>query len=85
MRINGTPELSIVSFTNDAVDMHQVGERMRARGWLPGLLKKPKSMHLMLSLIHEGARDRYLADLRACADEVRRGAAAEAKGVNVTY
>ena len=29
---------------------------MAARGWLPGLVREPKAMHLMLSMLHAGAR-----------------------------
>jgi glutamate/tyrosine decarboxylase-like PLP-dependent enzyme len=85
LQVNGSPHLSILSFTHDRADMHQVGERMRVRGWLPGLVKEPRSMHLMLSLIHEPACDAYLADLRACVDEVRRGTEAATDEVRVTY
>ena len=85
LRINGSPPLSILSFTHDTADMHQVGERMRARGWLPGLVKKPRSMHLMLSLIHEPACEAYLADLRASVDEVALGTGTATDEVRVTY
>lgn len=85
LRINGAPHLSILSFTHDTADMHQVGERMRARGWLPGLVKKPRSMHLMLSLIHEPACEAYLADLRASVDEVALGTGTAPDEVRVTY
>lgn len=77
LRVVGDPDLSILCFTSDEVDMLRVGERMAARGWLPGLVREPKAMHLMLSMLHAPAREDYLADLRACIAEVReQGAAA---------
>jgi glutamate/tyrosine decarboxylase-like PLP-dependent enzyme len=78
------PDLSILCFTADDVDMLKVAERMAARGWLPGVVREPKSMHLMLSLLHAPALPDYLRDLRECVGEVRAGAV-EGAGVSVTY
>ena len=69
---------------NDDVDMLRVGERMATRGWLPGLVREPKAMHLMLSMLHAPARDDYLRDLRACVDEVRNEGE-RAPQASVTY
>ena len=46
------------------------------RGWLPGQVTTPPSLHLMLSLQHSGARERYLGDLTDSVAVVRaeRGA-----------
>jgi sphinganine-1-phosphate aldolase len=85
LRVNGRPQLSILSFGGDGVDMLQVGERMRPRGWLPGFIKKPAGMHVMLSLIHKPAREQYVADLRACMDEVRAGRDIDRPAVKVSY
>ena len=85
LHVNGNPHLSILSFSSDGVDMLQVGERMRPRGWLPGFIRKPPGMHLMLSLIHQPAREPYLADLRACVDEVRASPETDQPAVKVTY
>jgi sphinganine-1-phosphate aldolase len=85
LRVNGRPQLSILSFGGDGVDMLQVGERMRPRGWLPGFIKKPPGMHLMLSLIHKPAREQFVADLRACMDEVRADPDTGRPEVKVTY
>jgi sphinganine-1-phosphate aldolase len=84
LRVVADPELSILCFTADDVDMLKVAERMGARGWLPGVVREPRSMHLMLSLLHEPALPDYLRDLRECVSEVRSGAA-QGAGVSVTY
>jgi hypothetical protein len=64
--------------------MLRVADRMSTRGWLPGVVREPRSMHLMLSLLHEPALHDYMRDLRECVAEVRAGAAKGA-GVSVTY
>lgn len=69
------PDLSIISFGSDAVDIYAVAERMQARGWLPGLVREPRAMHVMLSLLHEPCREEYLDHLRAAVAEVRAGRA----------
>lgn len=84
LRVVGDPELSILCFTSDDVDMLKVAGRMGTRGWLPGVVREPHSMHLMLSLVHEPALHDYLRDLRECVGEVRGGAVAGA-GVSVIY
>lgn len=84
LRVIGDPDLSILCFTSDDVDMLRVGEHMGRRGWLPGLVREPKAMHLMLSMLHAPALDDYLRDLRTCIDEVRSEGGQQAK-VTVTY
>lgn len=69
MRVFGAPDLSIVSFGAGARDMEAVAAGMAQRGWIPGLVRRPPGLHLMLSLLHEPARERYLADLAAATAE----------------
>jgi sphinganine-1-phosphate aldolase len=57
---------------------------MGKRGWLPGIVREPHAMHLMLSMLHAPACADYLADLRASLDEVRVGTGARAS-VDATY
>lgn len=83
LTVVGEPDLSILCFTSAEVDMLAVGERMAARGWLPGLVREPPAMHLMLSMLHEPARDDYLRDLEASIAEVR--AQGDAPRATVTY
>ena len=71
LTVLGSPDLSILSFTSRDVDMLAVGERMATRGWLPGLVREPPAMHLMLSMLHAPALDDYLRDLRTSMEEAR--------------
>ena len=38
---------------------------MAARHWIPGMVRTPPGLHLMMSLLHEPAREPYLRDLAA--------------------
>lgn len=78
MRIVGEPDLSIVAFTSDEVDIFRVAEHMTAKGYLPGLLQKPKALHRMMSLLHAPASEIYLKDLRIAVDAVREAPQAKA-------
>ena len=80
----GHPDLSILCFTSREIDMLRVGEVMATRGWLPGLVRTPHAMHLMLSMLHAAACQDYLRDLRESVAQVRSESGKTAK-VDVTY
>jgi glutamate/tyrosine decarboxylase-like PLP-dependent enzyme len=84
LEVLGSPELSILSFTSREVDMLDVGEAMAGLGWLPGVVRQPHGMHLMLSMLHAPAREDYLRDLRASVTQVR-GAARKERKIDATY
>ena len=67
----GKPHLTLLGFGASDLDMARVAEGMQKRGWVPGMLKAPHGLHLMLSMLHAEARPDYLRDLAASADEVR--------------
>lgn len=72
LRLWSRPDVSIINFGTDTLNILAVAERMMARGWLPGLTRTPRGMHAMLSMLHDGqAREDYLSDLRACVEDVR--------------
>ena len=80
----GRPHLSIVAFTARDFDIFQVAEAMSHRGWLPGLLQKPKAIHRMMSMVHAASLDEYLRDLRGAIDKVRSSEPAMAQ-LRATY
>jgi len=83
MRVLGNPDLSIVAYTHDEVDIFRVAELMSARGYLPGLVQQPRALQRMMSLLHEPGAPEYLATLRAAIDEAR--AAPAAATIKATY
>ncbi|MEQ1616252.1 MAG: aminotransferase class V-fold PLP-dependent enzyme [Hyphomicrobiaceae bacterium] len=84
LKIHGRPHLSIVAYGSDEFDVFRVAEIMSAKGWLPGLVQKPKGIHRMMSMIHAPSRDEYLADVRAAVGVVRQAGSAEAT-IKATY
>jgi sphinganine-1-phosphate aldolase len=76
MAIRGAPELANIAFGCDDIDMAKVAFLLAQRGWVPGQVRTPSSLHLMLSLHHAQARAAYVSDLADCVAAVRRDAAA---------
>ena len=68
-RIIGNPQLTLLSFGTDRGDVRQIAEGLARRGWVPSLTRDPPGLHLMLTMIHETAREDYLRDLAAAAAE----------------
>ncbi|MGH7085688.1 MAG: aminotransferase class V-fold PLP-dependent enzyme [Acetobacteraceae bacterium] len=86
MRVFGHPELTIIAFGAADTDMDAVARAMEARGWVAGLVRKPPGLHIMASLLHEGAREQYLADLAAAvASAVASTPAGRAAEVSAIY
>jgi sphinganine-1-phosphate aldolase len=77
MRVFGRPELTIMSFGAASVDMAAVAEGMAACGWVPGIVRKPPGLHIMASLLHEGARELYLRDLASAVAAAPQAVSAE--------
>ena len=71
MRVYGAPDLSVISFGSDRVDISHVAEGMAARGWVPGMIRTPPGLHMMMSLLHEPVREQYLKDLASALAEAR--------------
>lgn len=84
MRIIGDPHLSIVAYTSDDVDIFRVAELMAGKGYLPGLLQKPRALHRMMSLVHAPVVDDYIGELRAAVDALRTNPGEQAS-IKATY
>ncbi len=78
LKVLGKPDLSIVAFGSDEFDVFRVAELMSEKGWLGGLVQKPKGIHRMMSMFHEPVLDEYLDDLRAAVGVVRQAPPSQA-------
>jgi sphinganine-1-phosphate aldolase len=77
LAVVGRPDLSILAVGSDdpALDMFKVADGLSARGWIPGLVRQPRALHSMMSLLHEPAREDWLRDVAASVTEARAAAA----------
>jgi len=69
----GEPDMSLIAYASDTVDMVAIGDGMAARGWRVYLERVPPSIHLMLSPGHEPFLSGYLNDLREVTELVKSG------------
>lgn len=74
----GAPQLGIVAFAREDVRAGAVLKNLYDRGWVTSAITEPRGLHLMLSPVHAGVADGYLADLAWATDEARKGGAAQA-------
>ncbi len=79
-RMAAQPDLAVMAFHNPSLDMPRVAALLGQRGWIPGTISQPPGLHLMLSLLHESAREAYLADVAACSDLAAAEAATGTQG-----
>jgi len=81
MTVFGRPDLSILAFGAPAKDADSIAAGMAARHWVPGMVRTPPGLHLMMSLLHEPAREDYLRDLAASVAEAKPAAGRLASAV----
>lgn len=71
MQVFGKPDLSILAFGAPDKDADSIAAGMAARHWVPGMVRTPPGLHMMMSLLHEPARADYLRDLAASVAEAK--------------
>jgi hypothetical protein len=84
MQVRGEPALANIAFGCDDIDMMQVATLLGERGWVPGMVRTPPSLHLMMSLHHAVSREAYVRDVAACIAAIRKSGTTTAP-TEVTY
>ncbi|HEX8899700.1 aspartate aminotransferase family protein [Vitreimonas sp.] len=79
-RVLGKPQLGIIAFTHDSVNVMNIYVQMYKRGWFTATLLDPPALHLMLSPKHNEVAHEYLADLEAALASADEGAGGKAAG-----
>ncbi|WP_298674435.1 pyridoxal-dependent decarboxylase [uncultured Sphingomonas sp.] len=74
-RVLGEPQLGLIAFTRDGLNLAATWAHLHAHGWFISVTTDPPGLHLMLSPIHAQVVDEYLAALAtAPREEVSPGA-----------
>jgi sphinganine-1-phosphate aldolase len=75
LRVLGRPEMSLLAFTSDELDLFEVVDDMKDRGWYvqPQLASgsSPANIHLSVTGASLDRVEELLADLAACCDRAR--------------
>jgi sphinganine-1-phosphate aldolase len=74
LRLIAPPDLSIIAYASDTLDISAVGDCLEKRHWYVSRIARPPGLHQTINLIHELIVDDYLADLASCVEEVRANA-----------
>ena len=73
LHVIGKPQLGLLAFGSDEVDIFAVWGKLKKRGWFSGVVTEPRGIHLMLSPAHAAVADLYLEDLAAAVASARSG------------
>ena len=65
------PDLSIIAYGSDVVDITAVGDQLVERGWYVSRIADPPGLHQTVNLVQEATIDEYLGDLEACVEQAR--------------
>ena len=71
LQVRGKPDMSVLAFGTDVMDVYALGGAMEARGWNLEFLQKPANLHMVVTPSHKDAAEPFLTDLREAAEEVR--------------
>ncbi len=85
LKVLGDPDLAIVAVIAEGFDIFQVAEGLQTRGWLPGLLQRPRALHRMMSMLHARSMEAYLSDLSDVTRQVRQAAAPAPSTLQASY
>lgn len=75
LRVLGQPEMSMLSFASDSINVYQLADEMGKRGWyIQGQFSTPltpRNLHISVSFGNAGNVDSLLSDLRECVEIVK--------------
>ncbi|KAH9308703.1 hypothetical protein KI387_036614, partial [Taxus chinensis] len=68
--IVGRPDMTVIAFGSDEVDIFKVNDVMSSYGWHLNALQRPNSIHICLTLQHTVIAEDFLKDLKAAVNSV---------------
>ncbi|KAJ7957528.1 Glutamate decarboxylase/sphingosine phosphate lyase [Quillaja saponaria] len=69
--IIGRPDMTIVAFGSNVVDIFEVNDIMSTKGWHLNALQRPNSIHICVTLQHVPVVDDFLSDLKESVQTVK--------------
>ncbi|KAL2519731.1 Sphingosine-1-phosphate lyase [Abeliophyllum distichum] len=67
----GRPDMTIVAFGSDVVDIFEVNDIMSSKGWHLNALQRPNSIHICVTLQHVPVIEDFLKDLKDSVQTVK--------------
>lgn len=69
--IIGRPDMTIVAFGSDTIDIFEVNDLMSSKGWHLNALQRPNSIHICVTLQHVPVVEDFLKDLTESVQTVK--------------
>lgn len=60
----GRPDMTVVAFGSDVIDVFEVNDIMSSKGWHLNALQRPNSIHICITLQHVPVVDDFVRDLK---------------------
>lgn len=83
LRLFGEPELGIITFGSEDIDIFEVADAMNDRKWSIARTSEPPGIHLVVSPAHAKIMDDFLNDLAETVANVRAGKSLCEKGETI--
>lgn len=83
--ILGKPEMTVIAFSSQTVDIYKVNDAMTTKGWSLNALHKPSSIHICVTLQHVNMADEFLKDLTAAINMVKENPGSFENGMAPIY
>ncbi|GMH27419.1 hypothetical protein Nepgr_029262 [Nepenthes gracilis] len=83
--IIGRPDMTVVAFGSDVVDIFEVNDIMSSKGWHLNALQRPNSLHICVTLQHVPVVDDFLKDLESSVQTVRENSGPIVGGLAPIY
>ncbi|HWB62631.1 MAG TPA: aspartate aminotransferase family protein [Chitinophagales bacterium] len=72
LEIIGEPDMSIVAFKSDKLDVYMIADELNKKGWHFERQQLPPSLHFTVNYIHRQVVDEFLHDLLQAVETVRQ-------------
>jgi len=83
--IIGRPDMTIVAFGSNVVDIFEVNDTMSSKGWHLNALQRPNSIHMCLTLQHVPIVEEFLRDLTESVKTVKENPGPISGGLAPVY
>jgi sphinganine-1-phosphate aldolase len=70
LSVIGDPDMSIVAFRSDSLNIHVLGDELHMMGWHFDRQQLPDSLHLTISQVHADVADDFLVDLQKAVEKL---------------
>ena len=83
--IVGRPDMTVIAFGSDKLDIFKVNEVLSTQGWHLNALQRPNSVHICLTLQHTLVAEDFLKDLKEAVTTVQENPSSFEDGMAPIY